>query len=191
MVSPAEFSPPPCILCPYKWDLPDPSLESEENKNISPLIYDMELHVRYRTMGGGNLYLNSQCTGLHTNFRCFSHPISLILSCHIARCVKAFLQERHTNSMTWPTNSTDLNMTEHLWLRKLEPAWCRMLFILCKVHVSKKYRCHKSSRRSSKEIWDFFFFPSTLSLSPTHVCCRSMWCVLSASSCWHCPSARS
>ncbi len=34
-------------------------------------------------------------------------------SCHRAKSVKAFLQERHINSMTWPANSPDLNPIEN------------------------------------------------------------------------------
>uniref|UniRef100_A0A3B3S4R3 Tc1-like transposase DDE domain-containing protein n=1 Tax=Paramormyrops kingsleyae TaxID=1676925 RepID=A0A3B3S4R3_9TELE len=35
-------------------------------------------------------------------------------SCHRAKSVKTFLQERHINSMTWPANSPDLNPIENL-----------------------------------------------------------------------------
>lgn len=42
-------------------------------------------------------------------------------SWHRAKIVKAFLQERHINSMTWPANSLDLNPIGNLWwkLKKL------------------------------------------------------------------------
>ena len=36
-------------------------------------------------------------------------------SSHRAKRVKAFLQERHINSMEWPANSTEFYPLKHLW----------------------------------------------------------------------------
>ena len=36
-------------------------------------------------------------------------------SCHRAKSVKTFLEERHIRSMSWPANSLDLNPIENLW----------------------------------------------------------------------------
>lgn len=93
-------------------------------------------------------------------------------SWHRAKIVKAFLQERHINSMTWPANSLDLNPIGNLWWklkktgpwqgsilqswsvnrysRRLEPAWWRILFFISEIHAPKNSGRHKSKRRTNK-----------------------------------------
>ena len=42
-------------------------IKTTEEKKISQVIHDLELHVTYKIMGDGNHYLNNQCTCEHWN----------------------------------------------------------------------------------------------------------------------------
>uniref|UniRef100_A0A3Q3AFG1 Tc1-like transposase DDE domain-containing protein n=1 Tax=Kryptolebias marmoratus TaxID=37003 RepID=A0A3Q3AFG1_KRYMA len=58
-----------------------------------------------------------------------------------AKTVKAFLGERHIQSMSWPANSPDLNSIKNLWWR------------LKKMVHKKAPTCKADLATAIKEIW--------------------------------------
>uniref|UniRef100_A0A8C5D6Q3 Tc1-like transposase DDE domain-containing protein n=1 Tax=Gouania willdenowi TaxID=441366 RepID=A0A8C5D6Q3_GOUWI len=62
-------------------------------------------------------------------------------SCHRAKTLKTFLEERHIGSMSWPANSPDLNPIENMWRK-----WKKM------VH-DKVPSCKADQATSIRESW--------------------------------------
>uniref|UniRef100_A0A3B1IEA9 Tc1-like transposase DDE domain-containing protein n=1 Tax=Astyanax mexicanus TaxID=7994 RepID=A0A3B1IEA9_ASTMX len=88
-------------------------------------------------------------------------------SCHRAKTVKAFLGERHIQSMSWPANSPVLNPIENLWWK------------LKKMVHKKAPTCKADLATAIKESWHQIDAEYCLSLikSETESCYKSQrWC---------------